>query len=51
MASILVAPSEGSTKVVFDVTTRCSLHLLTLLWLNTLELRHDDLCWLPNYVC
>ena len=50
VASIAIASAEGRSKMVLDIASLRVDSLGSLLWLNALELGHDDLHGLPDYV-
>ena len=50
VASIAIASAEGRSKMVLDIASLRVNSLSSLLWLNALELGHDDLHGLPDYV-
>ena len=50
VASIAIASAEGRSKMVLDISSLRVDSLSSLLWLDALELGHDDLHGLPDYV-
>ena len=50
MASIPITPTEGRSEMIFDIACLSVSSLSSRLWLNALELGHNDFHGLPDYV-